>query len=106
MARELGRDAVGRILAGQIVRSACSVGANIEEAQAADTRKEFARCVTIAKKEARETAYWLRVLAEAELLPPERLGLLKSECDEIVRILYAIAKTARRPAAEARGSAR
>jgi four helix bundle protein len=92
MARELAKDPIGRILVSQVVRSACSIGANVEEAQAADTRKEFARSLGIAKKEARETSYWLRVIGKAGLLPAARLAPLEVECDEVIRIRYAIVK--------------
>ncbi|MGB9626086.1 MAG: four helix bundle protein [Phycisphaerae bacterium] len=104
MARELAAEPVGRIVAGQVVRSASSIGANVEEAQAADTGKEFARCMTIVKKEARETLYWLRLIRETGLLPAERLGRLIEECEAVGRILYAIVKTPRESAKAGRGA--
>jgi four helix bundle protein len=103
LGRELVKDPVGRILANQVVRSATSVGANIEEAQAAGTRREFARCMTIAKKEARETMYWLRLIAKSELLEEKLLAPLIGECEQILRILYAIVRsTATKPDAPKR----
>ncbi len=82
MARELPRDAVGRIVGAQVVRSGTSVGANLEEAQGADSKKEFLRSVRIAKREARETLYWLRLLAETQMLPERRLSALIDEADK------------------------
>jgi len=93
MARELPRDTTGRILASQLVRSASSVGANLEEAQGADSKKEFLRSVRIAKREAREALYWLRLIAETQLLPKHRLTSLIDEADQIVAILYSIVRS-------------
>lgn len=50
------------ILSKQLLRSGTSIGANVCEAQAAQSRKDFASKMAIASKEARETLYWLRLL--------------------------------------------
>jgi four helix bundle protein len=50
-------------LARQVLRSGTSIGANLEEARAAQTRRDSAARFSIALKEARETAYWLRLLS-------------------------------------------
>tara|TARA_R110000868_G_scaffold259361_5_gene517309 strand:+ start:72015 stop:72311 length:297 start_codon:yes stop_codon:yes gene_type:complete len=55
------------IISKQVVRSATSVGANVEEAIAGQSRKDFINKLSISLKEARETRYWLRLLQESEL---------------------------------------
>ena len=75
-----------------MLRSGTSVGANIEEAQAGQSRADFLSKMSIAGKKARETLYWLKLLEKAELISDDRLQDLKQEADEIVRILTSIVK--------------
>src|SRR3990170_2668595 len=56
------------ILSKQLLRSGTSIGANVQEAQAAQSKKDFISKMTIASKEARETNYWLRLLAKSGYL--------------------------------------
>ncbi|MCB0210171.1 MAG: four helix bundle protein [Anaerolineae bacterium] len=84
-----------RVLAGQILRSGTSIGANLEEANAGQSKPDFINKCNIALKEARETLYWLRLLIECHLVSSERLSPLISEADEIVAILTTIVKNAR-----------
>ena len=84
---------VQRTLSNQLVRSGTSVGANIQEAQAGQSRADFLSKMSIASKEARETLYWLKLLEKAELISDDRLQDLKQEADEIVRILTSIVKS-------------
>ncbi len=86
------RPGVGRTLARQLLRSGTSVGANVEEGQAAQSEADFLSKYSIACKEARETHYWLRLLIAADLVPEPRLAALVGECDELVAILTAIVK--------------
>ncbi len=79
-------------LASQLIRSATSIGANVEEAQAAQSRKDFVSKMSIAAKEARETRYWLRLLNETAITEAEVKHLLK-EIEEIINILTKIIKT-------------
>lgn len=55
------------IISKQILRSATSIGANVEESIAAQSKKDFISKMAIASKEARETKYWLRLLSQSEL---------------------------------------
>lgn len=87
---------VGRTLGRQLLRSGTSIGANVEEAQAGQSRADFISKCLIALKEARETRYWLRLLAAADVLPAERLTDLQSEVEEVSRILGAIVVSAKR----------
>ena len=83
---------VSRTLASQLLRSGTSIGANVEEAQAAQSEADFISKYSIACKEARETHYWLRLLAATEILPESRLTGLQNECNELIAILTAIIK--------------
>ena len=74
----------------QLVRSATSVGANLEEAKAASSRREFTRMVEIALREAREAHYWLRIACHVNLAPDSVLRPLLTEADQLIRILTAI----------------
>lgn len=59
------------IISKQLVRCGTSIGANVEEATAAQTRKDFIMKMSIASKEARETKYWLRLLQESQVVKRE-----------------------------------
>jgi four helix bundle protein len=85
-------------LAGQLLRSGTSIGANVEEAQAAQSRPDFVAKMSIAAKEARETHYWLRLLRDSKTGPPADVSALLGEADELIRLLTAIVKTGQRPA--------
>src|SRR6266508_4633954 len=65
---------VSRILGQQILRAGISIGANMEEAQAGQSRADFISKTAIALKESRETFYWLRLLGAASVLPETRLS--------------------------------
>jgi four helix bundle protein len=93
--RALPRDTASQIIGRQIARSGTSVGANVEEAQGAHSKAEFARRMNIARSEALETRYWLRLIVEGGMLPKRRLEPLVQEADEVVRTLVAIVKKAR-----------
>lgn len=85
----------GEALARQILRSGTSIGANLEEATAGQSKADFISKCNIALKEARETHYWLRLFTEAGIVPPEKLEALLSESNELVAILTTIVKNAR-----------
>jgi four helix bundle protein len=89
MSRRTGNDWV---LIRQVLRSGTSVGANLEEAQGAQSRADFIHKCSIACKEARETLYWLRLLGEAEVIEASVSAPLIKECDQLVAILTAIVK--------------
>ena len=85
---------VSRTLANQLLRSGTSIGANIEEAQAGQSKADFIAKMSISRKESRETLYWLRLLAASELIDEIKLAEITKEADELVRILTSIVKTA------------
>ena len=83
-------------LTNQIIRSGTSIGANVHEAQSSESKKDFVHKMNIALKEARETEYWIDILIESEIVPKERLFDLKSEIEELIKMLISIVKTARK----------
>ena len=87
---------VSRTLANQLLRSASSIGANVEEGQGSQSKADFTAKYYIACKEARETHYWLRLLAAAEIVTTERLADLIDEANQLVAILTTIVKKTRK----------
>ena len=83
------------VISKQILRSATSIGANVEEATAAQTKRDFAYKMSISSKEAREVRYWLRLLDESQLVKKDYSEYL-AEITEIIRILTAIVKTSQK----------
>ena len=83
----LPQNKVGDVLGHQVLRSGTSVGANLEEAFAASTKREFTRIVTIAQREAKETHYWLRLIRDSALIPGKQIEAIVQEALEIKLIL-------------------
>lgn len=81
-------------LASQLWRAGTSIGANVEEAQAAQSRADFRSKMAIAAKEARETHYWLRLARDGRILSLEQVTPAIGHIEEIRRILTAIVKSA------------
>ena len=80
----------------QLVKSGTSVGANVEEAKAAYSRREFAAKNSIALKEAREALYWLRIMQACKLASStDQIEALIDEAHQLVAILTAIVRTTR-----------
>ena len=96
LVRVLNRDEVGRILGGQLLRSGTSVGANIHEAQGAQSKADFIAKMSISHKEARESAYWLRLVHESEIVGNVQLNELRDETEQLIKILSAILLTAKK----------
>ncbi len=84
------RKGAGWILGKQYLRAATSIGANVEEAQAGEGRRDFIHKLGIAQKEARESIYWLRVLAESQIVPKQRIESLMRETEELLNVLTSI----------------
>jgi len=80
---------VSRTISQQLLRSGTSIGANVEEAQAGQSRADFISKCAIALKESRETHYWLRLLKESGI-DVEQQDFLLQESHEISRILGSI----------------
>jgi four helix bundle protein len=95
---QAGKDGAGWVLGRQYLRSACSIGANIEEAQASESRADFVHKLGIAQKEARESLYWLRLLSESGVVRKGRVGQLMKETEELVSIVTTIVVKCKRNA--------
>jgi len=80
------------IISKQLLRSGTSIGANVEEALAGQSKKDFTAKISISSKEARETKYWLRLLKQSELTSIDVNSLILG-IDELIRILTSIVKT-------------
>lgn len=84
------------VLSKQLLRSGTSVGANVNEAQAAQTKADFVSKMSIASKEAREAKYWLDLLCETQYLKQseQHVQTLLEQNEELIKILTSIVKTA------------
>jgi len=80
------------VLSKQLLRSATSIGANVEEANAAQTKRDFIAKMSIASKEARETRYWLKLLSKSKLVDIVYDDYL-IKIEHIINILTKIVKT-------------
>ena len=80
------------VISKQLLRSATSIGANVEEGNAAQTKKDFIMKMSIASKEARETKYWLRLLDKSQFVKNDYTEYLK-QIEHIINILTKIVKT-------------
>ena len=84
------------VLSKRLLRSGTSIGANIAEAQQAQSRADFAAKMNIALKETAETDYWMRLLHATEYLSDQEFQSLIGDCREIGKMLTAIIKSARK----------
>lgn len=85
-----GKDGAGWVLGKQYLRAATSIGANVEEAQSAESRSDFIHKYGIAQREAKESLYWLRLLADAGIVKAKRLGPLTRETEQLYAVITAI----------------
>ena len=83
------------ILAKQLLRSGTSIGANVSEAQQAQSRPDFVNKLNIALKEASETEYWLRLLYETDYLTKEQFTSIFADCSEVKSMLVTIVKSSK-----------
>ena len=88
----LTQDKQEYVLSKQLLRSGTSIGANITEAQDAQSKKDFISKLSISLKEAKETRYWILLLIETEYLPQnsENVKSLQNELISIIKLLTAI----------------
>ena len=82
-------------LSKQLLKSGTSIGANVAEAQQAQSKADFISKISIALKEATETNYWLRLLHATQYLTDNELKSVLADCNEIERILISIIKTSK-----------
>ena len=92
----LPRSRPGRLVADQLLRSGTAAGAHYNEAQGAQSTKDFIHKVSLALKEAREARYWLGVARGAGYAADHDVGQLAQEATQIIAILHSSQTTARR----------
>ena len=85
----------GRRIGDQLLRCGTSVGANYEEAQAAESKADFVHKLQLSLKEIRESNYWLLLLSKAKTLPSSRLDELINESHQLRAILSKAVATAK-----------
>ena len=83
------------ILSKQLLRSGTSIGANVAEAQQAQSTSDFVHKLSVALKEATETAYWLRLLHATDYLSNKAFDSMIQDCLELEKLLTAIIKSAK-----------
>ncbi len=88
--RALESEGAGRILGRQLLRPGTSIGANVHEAQGGQSRPDLIAKMSIAYKEAGESAYWLRLITEAKLITRAALRELVDETEQLTKILSSI----------------
>ena len=81
------------VLSKQILRSGTSIGANVEEAIGGQSKADFIAKLSIAYKEARETAYWLRLLKDTDYLTEKEFQSIYPDAEELCKIIGSIQKT-------------
>lgn len=84
------------VLSKQVLRSGTSIGANVTEADEAQSKADFVSKLSIGLKEAVETEYWLRLLRDEGFITPQQGDSMLSECKELIRLLTASIKTVKR----------
>ena len=91
-----GKDGAGQIIGKQFLRSATSIGANLEGAQAGESKKDFIHKCAIAQKENREALYRLKLLAASGIVPEKRTDPLLQETEELYAVITAIIVNAKK----------
>jgi four helix bundle protein len=95
MCSSLPKNMPAKVLAAQVLRSGTSVGAQYREGRRARSSAEFISKLKGAMQELEETAYWLELIVETNLLPAKRLQPLQQEAEELMKMLSASVRTAR-----------
>jgi len=83
------------VLSKQVLRSGTSIGALVSEAEHAQSPADFINKMHIALKEANETDYWLRLLRDSEYIDKKTFASIHADCDELIRLLVSIVKSAK-----------
>ena len=93
LCRDMKSDHKETVLINQLLRSATSIGANLHEAQYAQSKNDFISKLEIAQKECYETEYWLELLFATNCMPEDKYKLLQNDCGAIRRMLIASLRT-------------
>ena len=92
----LPKGRTSNLIGGQLIRCGTSVGANYRAASRAKSKKDFIAKMCIVEEECDEAIYWMELLNETEIMKESRLSELKTEAEEILRIMVASINTAKR----------
>ena len=90
MTTKLQKSPQNMVFINQILRSSTSVGANDQEADAAESRKDFIAKYSIATKELKEAGYWLRLIEDCNQTTKNDIKLIRNESDELLKIVSKI----------------
>lgn len=96
LSRNLNKEKKEYVIAKQLLRSGTSIGANVAEAQYAQSEADFISKNSIALKEAAETHYWLRLLESCDFMSESEVDELILKCAELKRILNAIVRSSKK----------
>ncbi len=96
LTEELPRNYRADVLGRQLIKSGTSIGANYREALRASSRRHYITNMEIAEREAAETLYFLELITEAQMVKPQRMTNLMDECRQLLAIITASARTAKR----------
>jgi len=81
------------VISKQLLRSGTSIGANRSESEYAESDADFIHKLSIARKEASESLFWIELLYETKLLTPSEYTSIKTDCEEIIKLLTSIIKS-------------
>jgi len=81
------------VLSKQLLRSGTSIGAQIREAEHAQSSADFVHKMSIALKEANETEYWISLLKDTGFITQQEYKSINDDCSEVLRLLIAIVRT-------------
>lgn len=90
--KKLSQEKKEQVMSRQILKSATSVGANLEEALGCQSTKEFAHKVSISYREARETKYWLKLLCLSGYISEQEHDKLFAQIDRVAAMLFSLMK--------------
>lgn len=88
--KSLDKNDINRTFSNQLLRSGSSIGANYMEADAAESKKDFQHKISLCRKEGKESMYWARILAKANLNKQQECKIIWREAQELVFIFSAI----------------
>lgn len=92
----LPKSLAGKHVAGQLLRSGTSAGANYEEARGAESRADFIHKLGVAWKETRESFYWLKLIHRSEIIKPKLVERLLQDAESLSKILARSTSTAKK----------
>jgi len=83
------------VISKQILRCGTSIGANINEAQSAETKPDFIHKMGISLKEIRETIYWLNLLKDSGYIDTKSFNSIEKDCSELLKLTSKIILTSK-----------